>query len=541
MLKSENKKLFGDQVNDHIEKLNALMGTTSGEAIDRDRAERVGFSTKLLEGSTRMLGLDDWSHTLGMFIKLLERTLGAGGRWDERLSQIVSEILETEEQMVAEILEGSVEFPVNTERFEGLKCEIEVLLAEPFGEEDGIGQSVALSEPVPATLNTEIDNRPSAFSTLEYLLESLNEMRDGFNKLLDGGTALDDELEDLEHNFGRSEFYFALVGDVIRRLGDRSRPFVPKVGSAVLLDGIQDFFDLHSTMRGWNANLEIGCDNFTVEQTSAVVLVSILESCLFDICNMYGERKDFQLEVRLEIINRDSYLDLVIADNGPDFLSDSRIDRDDAVAFYPGLRKIRGQLEECGGLLWIEPGGGKDGRFKFTFPHSIDSTRYIIFSSAGNRFAVPAHLVEGLYEAGQVIEPTGESRRHLVIGGKRIPVCRLDEIAAEEVDRGSDGGQIVVIGLAERRFGIYSDVEGQSVEGVPDQLVDGNWASVSRHFLHIGETESPVIDARLMQQKYDYLQGPESGLDGWGPVAGSETEGAACCSDGKKDSYACND
>ncbi len=131
MLSIENRQLFGEQVNDHVAKLNDLMGLVCGEPLDRTPVEKVCFAGRLLEGSTRMLGLDDWCRTLTMFRDLLERSLSAGRQWDEQVSQIVSEILEAEETAVAEIIadeDGEIEFL----HFGGLQQEIELVLSEPF-------------------------------------------------------------------------------------------------------------------------------------------------------------------------------------------------------------------------------------------------------------------------------------------------------------------------------------------------------------------------------------------------------------------------
>ena len=71
MLSSENRQLFGEQVNDHIAKLNDLMGLSCGQPLDRTPVEKATFAGRLLEGSTRMLALDEWCRTLTMFRELL--------------------------------------------------------------------------------------------------------------------------------------------------------------------------------------------------------------------------------------------------------------------------------------------------------------------------------------------------------------------------------------------------------------------------------------------------------------------------------------
>jgi hypothetical protein len=67
ILKEDNRRLFGEQVNDHIEKLNDLMGFSSGARFGEQAIRRACLATRLLEGSTRMLDLGDWSRTLKAF------------------------------------------------------------------------------------------------------------------------------------------------------------------------------------------------------------------------------------------------------------------------------------------------------------------------------------------------------------------------------------------------------------------------------------------------------------------------------------------
>jgi hypothetical protein len=86
ILKEENRRLFGEQVNDHIEKLNDLMGLGSGALFNEQVISKACLATRLLEGSTRMLGLDGWSRTLKSFRALMEHSAGSGRCWDEQLS-----------------------------------------------------------------------------------------------------------------------------------------------------------------------------------------------------------------------------------------------------------------------------------------------------------------------------------------------------------------------------------------------------------------------------------------------------------------------
>ena len=146
-LNEENKRLFGDQVNDHIEKLSDLLAMPAGTAIEESMIRKACLATRLLEGSARMLGLDAWSATLEMFRGLIEGAAGGGRDWDEQLSQIVSEIVEAEEQVVAEILAGEIDSVDCPAAFDGIRRETEILLGEAPASDGGRSMPVNSAYP----------------------------------------------------------------------------------------------------------------------------------------------------------------------------------------------------------------------------------------------------------------------------------------------------------------------------------------------------------------------------------------------------------
>jgi len=526
-LNEVNKRLFGEQVNDHIEKLNNLMGLATGEAIDEQCIQKACLASKLLGGSARMLGLEDWSSTLAKFRDLLEKSIVSRKCWDEQLAQVVSEILETEEQVVAEILTGEVDGINQSEIFEGLQREIEVLLRESVeSAPDEMLSDQAIQEC--AEPCEEYDEQSEGFSTLDRLIGSLYRVKDQFREYLEEQNRSEDMVRDLEHAFGESEFYIGLLGGILDKLGESGKRFHSKVSSNTALDGVRDFFDLHSRVRGWNAKLNTRSDNFSLEREAASALALVLEGCLFDVCRMYEERKDFNLVVDVDVTNEGSYLFAKITDNGPDFLCDSEIDRDDTVAFYKGLLDTRSLLEKWGGLIWVEPDQGKSIRFQFTLPHTTMKTDYHTFTASGNNLAVPYHCIEGLLHLdGREVLYDGNGR-YIMVSGTRILVYHVDELAAGEVGPMGDSDYVIILGMAEKRAGIFSDGPGSKVEGILEQLTEGNWASLSRYYLHQGEDEYPVLDVQSVLERINYMQGLEGTLRESGSFASGKDKGGSC-------------
>ncbi len=502
------------------------MELVSGASIGASDIEKVALATKLLEGSTSLLGIDDWSNSLKLLRHLIKGASRAGVCWDEQLSQVVSEFLEIEELSVTEILAGNAEATDWEKLFGGISNEIKVL-QESLSSETGDGQpreGAADSVYIEDT-GIPFDDRPDGFSTLDKLIGSLYRVKDQFKEYLEDQSQKESVVKDLELSFGESEFYIGLLGSILNRLGDSRLSFRSKVSSATVLEGIRDFFDLHGGIRKWNAELDARSDEFSLEQESASALAVIVESCLFDICRMYEHKKDLSLSVTVEVKDEGSYLFARVADNGPNFLCDSKIDNDDTVAFYPGLLNIRSLLDTHGGLLWVEPAMGKTARFQFTLPHTSVVTDYHIAEFSGKELAVPYYAIEGIVEINtlEIAEENGE--RYARSGEARIPVYYLNEVISEEVTPEKVGDRIMIIGLAEKRVGLIINGPGRRIQGVSDQCTEGCWASLTRHYLHLGENEFPVLDIKLILGVVSGLYGFESAFDEPGSFAVGEEAG----------------
>ncbi|MBN2071057.1 MAG: hypothetical protein JW814_06320 [Candidatus Krumholzibacteriota bacterium] len=552
ILNEENKRLFCEQVLDHIAKLNDLMTHGSGEGLKTAVLRKNRFANSLLAGSLKMLGLAEWSRTLTSFGNLLDKAAASTGCWDETLSQIVSEILETEEQVIEEMTGGESEDPDPDGGFSGVRQEIEVLIDEAYQDEGApvVEESVRIE-----TLIFGADRNDAVMPGLEPVKgdESISEswvtlprspakndsdkvVRDEFNtmtRLISALEKVDDKLNqylaeprgeagirDLELAFGESEFFLGLIENILRQLGGRNTKFRAKVSSQTVLDGVRDFTDLNNRMHGWSSNVELSTDSFSLERKAASGLASILESCIFDINRMYDDREDLDLSIKVDIKSEGSYVVATVSDNGTDFLSDSQVDRDDAVAYYKGLLEVRSIIRKWDGLLWVEPESGQAGRFRFTFPRTTVMTDYHLLSGSGNSFAVPSRSIEGAVDIKDIKNDEGSNRRYVIVSGKSVPVCRLDELAVEEMKNSSEGDKIVIIGLAEERIGIITSGPWHKTEGIVEQLVEGAWPSITRQSLHIGEKEYPVIDPELVLDRYGVIFQEEDSLE----VAGSYVE-----------------
>lgn len=505
ILTNENKQLFAEQVGDHIEKLNDLMVCALGHTVDEAIIHRTCLATRLLEGSTNMLGFDTWSRTLSLFRKLLDSTLRAGMRWDEQLSQIVSEILEAEEQVTVEITAGDGDERIVAAAFEGLHRETEVLLSESFPDEDS-GECPLQFEPLqvePAVSPVEDSERSSAIDTL---IGSLAAARDALDACVQGRDRSDRAIEDLARAIGDSEFFFAIVRDIVSHVATNRHAFIPRVMSSTVLEGLRNFFDVHVKLRSWRLALDMQSDDVVLDGELARALAVILERCIFDVCLMYESREEFILKMSVRIVDCGSFLEARIFDNGPDYLSETELESYDAAAFYKGLICARTHLKRWGGLLWVEPDIAAGERFRFTLPCGGSTNEYRILDASGVDVAVPFISIEDMMPRDAAGFTSHNGVRYVARGERRVPVYRIDELADGQLDVSADGDRIVIIGLAEKRIGLLVRRNGTAVESIADQLTESDWFNLSTHQLHMGEQEYPVLDMQLVLERMDYLK-----------------------------------
>lgn len=524
ILKEENRRLFGEQVNDHIEKLNDLMNQTSGAVFDEQVTRRACLATRLLEGSTGMLGFSAWRTTLASLRRLLERAAAGGRRWDEQLSQIVSEVLETEEQLAAEILAGEIEEVGRAERFTGLEREIECLEGMPDEAAGPEPFSLPAAQPAAPASETAQQEIAERISTFTRLMQSIARVRDLYQEMVDkpGAERL---IREIETAYGESEFFMRLAAENLRRLGRAQRPFSARISSNAVCEGVKDFFASQARIRRWNARLAVRCAECTLDGDMASALAEILSSCVFDVCKRYEMRDDLALSIGVDIRSEGSFIVARVQDNAPDFLRDSEIDRDDAGAFYQCLRDLRPRLESAGAILWLEPGGGDRARFMLTLPRSRGRTDYLIVTASGTRFAVPRHAIDAVLGVADAELRRMDGCRVLMRGGARVPVYALEELVTEELEEHGSADRILVMGSAERRIGLLVEGAGRAIEGVEEQVTEGSWGAITKGVLHIGEEEYAIIDAGCMLRTAADLMGAEGGLH----EAGSYADAGSGC------------
>ncbi len=514
-ISQENRQLFGKQVEDHIEKLNMLIGVEAGDALQGEVVQKAVLATKLLKGSASMIGMNEWSEVLGLFRSLLDNCVRTRRIWDDQLSQTVLDLLESEERVVANLYDGDCSEVTAGCSFDSLQKEIEFILSSP-GETvdardeippDHAEKEVFIEDGSPSQdsrLNVQEGSRD--FSILEGLTSSAGSVRERLNSYPAEAGRQEEIAQYLKNDFGECEFFIGIISNIVKKMGREGSDSCTGVSSKIVTRGINDFFDFYQRAEGWKAELVISSHEFEIERKLASSLISILDNCIYDICSRYRNKLDFVLKVEMEIANRASYLIVDIRDNGPDSLSDSELAGEDAVAFYKGLMEVKNIIERTGGLLWVEPEEGEMTRFRFTIPKTERKTECCIVNSSGNQVAVPSCNIASILDIDDSRIGGDQGEQYVMVKGRKLPFYSLEELASGEVGAETSSSNLILAGLAERRIGILCGDDIKKEICLEEQFASGEWKGIADRTLHLDQREFPVLKMKKVLARADKLR-----------------------------------
>lgn len=210
-----------------------------------------------------------------------------------------------------------------------------------------------------------------------------------------------------------------------------------------------------------------------------------------------------------------------ITDNGNNFISDSQLDHEDQLAFYPGLKSVRKMLGRHNGVLWVEPRPAEQVRFEFTLPVSKSSRAFMMWGAGDGCFAIRSvQLCDLMPVAGA---PRGEDTfgEFLTIDGMRVPLLALDVLYKE----GPSGGDMVaVIGSLEKRVAFYVSGGGALAHGTVLEGVVPVWRGPDQGVALVDERRVALLDADLVLEGYLDVTGELNGAEVSGGVVDDESE-----------------
>jgi hypothetical protein len=145
---ADSKTLFVKQIQGHSQSLCDLLGCDTTTPAPSNVIERCAVGTRMLAGTSALMGLPQWERALVAFEELLVRYNETGLLWDERIAQVTSEMIEKEEALVlAHDNEPGAAFESDDH--------VEALAA--------LGAEIAaLQESIKAAVNTPVQKAPRA-------------------------------------------------------------------------------------------------------------------------------------------------------------------------------------------------------------------------------------------------------------------------------------------------------------------------------------------------------------------------------------------
>ena len=489
----DSRALFARQVRSQCETLCELLACTAGSLVPEPTLERCKVSIRMLAGTMLVVDLNDWTQLLGSVESLLSVIGQRRLAWDERLAQLVFELIEKEE-LLASCHERDGEQggrnAVSPQEVAALIAEVDALR-----EELETAESVIPTPPVTAPIESERMGRVATElgAACERVLAAIA------SEEWQTRTTDSVSVESVRRALGTIGFYAQAMDHIVASVEESVA--VPKCDVVPIETALDDF--ARELVRETNRELEIriNADTLEMEPTLMPAAYWILHAMVADIFERCDEAK---MEIEIEMADRNGAIHFRVRDNGETFLSDSRLDHEDQLAFYPGLRHVVRTLKEHHGTLAVEPGGGKEARFAFTLPSTTLSEPLMVWERAGHTFAARASQVVDVVATTGNLRKAGSYGEHIMIHGRRVPLLKLDVLFPDAPPANS---HIVVLGALEKHVAFYTPGEGVSKLGVVLGDSIPVWRGIPHDVVRVDGRRVPLMDADDILRGYLSITG----------------------------------
>jgi len=488
----DSRALFARQVRSQCETLCELLACTAGSLVPEPTLERCKVSIRMLAGTMLVVDFDDW----GRLLKSVDSLLAVIGQrkipWDERLAQVVFELIEKEELLAScheKNGEEGCRNAVSTQEVEALITEVDALKDEC---------SRAEPAPVPvAEVGVEVERMGRAATELGAACER------GRATVASGEwqtrTADASVVEALRRALGTIEFYAQAMDRMVASV--EKDVAAPKCDLVPIETALGDFANELVRETGRELEIRVQADGLEIEPALMPAAYWILHAMVADVFERCDETR---IEIDIDISDKNGALHCRVRDNGENFLSDSRLDHEDQVAFYPGLRHVVRTLKEHHGTLSVEPGGGREARFAFTLPSTTVAEPLLVWERAGHTFAARSAQVVDVVSASANLRRAGSYGEHLMIDGRRVPLLKLDLLFP---DAPVGNSHIVVLGALEKHVAFYAPSEGVFKLGVVLGDSIPVWRGIPHDVVRIDGRRVPLMDADDILRGYLSITG----------------------------------
>ena len=509
----DSRSLFLAQINQHAEALGGLLSGAAQDPIDRELSKRCIVSTRMLSKSVSLMELSEWQTVLDVFQSLLEIYREKNLPWDERIADVTSGIIEKEDLLVTGAGAGGpsdLEGAVSTEELRALSREVSELVefaAEtPVTPESddatvpGAGGTTGAGDPGAGRGegDTGQDGRGSS-DGVRVLEKGMAELRRHADALCEAWASsaaalhTSPALDDIRTHLLVIGFHgFSMERTLATGAGPHPAPLVNTL--APLRAAIEDHAVAASATRGRAIELAFSGEDRAIDARLLQPVHVVLQHLVSDVLLRCGQDN---LRVEIGVEEKNGALHWTLKDNGENFVSDSHVDRDEYLAFYPGLREARKILGDLHSLLWVEPDGRAGTRFAFTIPPSLQDRSFMVWKNAG--IAVLSSQISGLFRVGEVELTSDPHGERVLADGRWIPVLRLGQVCPEGP---TDGDRIAVIGSLEKRVAFFVEGEGVLEKGVWKKDGGAVGRGMDGGTVRIGEARMALVEANGVLQKY---------------------------------------
>jgi CheY-like chemotaxis protein len=484
----DSRSLFAKQVRSQCETLCELLSCTAGAPLPEDILERCKVGIRMLAGSMLVVDLADWARLMQAVESLLSVYAERRLAWDERIAQVIFELIE-KEQLLASCHEKGGE---DSARKSIPAHEVEALITEV----EALREEAATMEIAPVVAASDTSVEPERLGNVATELRAACErvltliLSEGWQSHSVDAAG----VEDLRRSLGTIEFYARATDRIVASIEEAVVP--PRCDLAPLETALGDF--ARELVRGSGRELAIHltADGMEIEPALLPAAYRILHAMVADV---FERCDDARIEIQIDVTDRCGALHWKVRDNGETFLSDSRLDHEDQLAFYPGLRHVMRTLKEHHGTLAVEPGAGKEARFEFSLPASTQAESLMAWEHSGRVFVARSAQVVSVVPASSDIRCASSYGEHVLVDGRRVPLIKLDTLFA---DAPSGGSHIVILGALEKNVAFYVPGDGTRSAGVVLGDSIPVWKGIPHEVARVDGRRVPLLDADDLLRGY---------------------------------------
>lgn len=488
-----------------------LLGCDTRAPVPDGILRRCRISTRMLAGTSALMDFTHWGGVMAEYEELLTFYDEQRLLWDERIADVTSGLIEKEETAV----NGCTNDPsagfdtvIDPGELTALREEISALresdavqiAGETAGPEKLADRAFTARETSPVRGTPVSDEKPMA-ATVNELLRVINALTAGLDSdAFRSKQWTSTEMQDTRSWLHFVDFYVRSLDEMIKMKGNASThpPFCDLSPINVVL---KDFAAEVSETEEQKLEIELTGVDVEIDPRLLSTAGAVLRWMITDI---YKRSEASPVGVSVKACEDRGAIHWKLSDNGGNFISDSRLDHEDQLAFYPGLKEVRKELKKFHSVLGVEPNGGHEVRFEFSMPACKTPESFVVWNETGNTFAVRSAQLCDLIPVSAADAGVDAYGEFLNVDHRRVPLLKLDVLFSEAP---SGGDMIAIIGSLEKRVGFYVPDSGGPAVGIELESSIPVWQGQAQTVVEINGKRVALMDADEVLAGYLDLTG----------------------------------